>query len=468
MTNLNTTLSKRGYSIVKSELSSQELQLLRKDLTVKPYVNQNYPSDSSPFPVFMESYSKLYLPRYYGFKKFGKPKKNRILDGDPININFTKQLRENQIKVVDTYLEAAKDQGGGIISVPCGYGKTVIALHIAARLKMKTLIIVHKEFLMNQWKERISQFLENYNIGTVQKNIFDIEDKNVVLGMLQTISQKDFEEDAFSSFGLVIFDECHHLGAEVFSRALFKTACKHTIGLSATPKRNDGLQKIFEWYLGDIVFQIKKRKQETVNVKIIKYYSEDDEYSKIEINYQNKPNTSKMMNNICDYIPRNNLILDEIKILVKENRKTLILSNRKSQLKFIKDQLDENNICSTGYYLGGMKEAELKISETKQIMLATFSMAEEGLDCKDLDSVILVSPKSNIEQAVGRILRKEESKRNKIPLVVDIFDNFSVFDNQCNKRLKFYKKNKYNTRQYNMNNEEILVEKPNAAELSFI
>ena len=438
---MNTFISKRGYSLLKDELTTNQLQTLRKDLTAKPYVNKDYPGDNQPFPVYLESHRKIYLPRYYGIEKYGMPKKNTLKPGKEIDVSFSKELRELQKNIVKKYLEVAKQTGGGIISVPCGYGKTVIALYILAHLKVKTLIVVHKEFLMNQWKERIEQFLNNYKIGRIQGSIFDIKNKNIVLGMLQSISMKDFAEDAFDSFGLVIFDECHHLGAEVFSRALFKTSFKYTLGLSATPKRTDGLQKVFEWYLGKIVFQIKKRHLEEVNVKVIKYYEEDETYSKIEMNYQGKPNTSKMMNNVCDYYPRNELIVNEIKTCIDEKRKILILSNRKNQLQTINEMI--GNYCEKGFYLGGMKEKELKESEEKQVLLATFSMAEEGLDCKDLDTVFLVSPKSNIEQAVGRILRKEADKRDKIPLVVDILDCFSTFDKQGDKRLKFYKKNKY-------------------------
>ena len=440
---MNTYLSRRGYSVIKNDMNSTQLHQLRKDLTVKPFINKDYPSDSSPFPVYLESHRKIYLPRYYGIEKYGQAIYDSLKDGESINVKFTKNLREVQLKIVETYLDISKKIGGGIISVPCGYGKTVIALYILAQLGVKTLIIVHKEFLLNQWKERIEQFLSDYKIGRIQGSVFDIKNKNIVLGMLQSISMKEYPEDAFESFGLVIFDECHHLGAEVFSRALFKTSCKYTLGLSATPKRTDGLQKVFEWYLGNIVYRIKKRSQEEVDVKVIKYYVEDNNYSKIELNYQQKPNTSKMMNNICYYEPRNILIVDEIKKCIDDNRKILVLSNRKSQLETIFNLI--NNYCEKGYYLGGMKEKELKQSEKKQLLLATFSMAEEGLDCKDLDTVFLVSPKSNIEQAVGRILRKEVDNRDKIPLVVDLIDCFSTFERQGDKRLKFYKRNKYKT-----------------------
>ena len=118
-------------------------------------------------------------------------------------------------------------------------------------------------------------------------------------------------------------------------------------------------------------------------------------------------------------------------------------SKAREHLRHLKEQLDEKSEATSGYYLGGMKQEQLKESEDKNIMLATFSMASEGFDCKELDTIILASPKSNIEQAVGRILRKKKEDRERIPLIIDIIDNFSIFGRQGEKRLKFYKKNKY-------------------------
>ena len=91
-------------------------------------------------------------------------------------------------------------------------------------LKVKTLVVVHKEFLVNQWKERIAQFLPNAKVGKIQSNVINTKDKDIVIGMLQSISMKEYDESVFSDFGFVIYDECHHLGAEVFSKALLKTS----------------------------------------------------------------------------------------------------------------------------------------------------------------------------------------------------------------------------------------------------
>ena len=99
------------------------------------------------------------------------------------------------------------------------------------------MVVVHKEFLLNQWKERIREFLPNAKIGRLQSNIIHIEGYDIVIGMLQSISMIEYSEHIFDKFGLVIYDECHRLGAETFSKALLKTGCKYTLGLSATSKR---------------------------------------------------------------------------------------------------------------------------------------------------------------------------------------------------------------------------------------
>ncbi len=140
------------------------------------------------------------------------------------------------------------EQGGGLLDLPCAWGKTSASLYIISQLKKKTIVIVHKEFLMNQWIERIQQFLPNAKIGKIQGQVIDIEGKDIVLGMLQSLSMKDYPASMFDSFGLTIIDEVHHISSEVFSCALFKLVTKYTLGLSATMNRSDGTTKVFKIY----------------------------------------------------------------------------------------------------------------------------------------------------------------------------------------------------------------------------
>ena len=448
-------LSNRGYSIIKEDTKTKVIASIRKELTVKPFINQNYGMPPKPFSVYSESRNKLYLPRFYAIKKFGTPITTKFEDISEIDLEFSKELRPKQMPIVDAYLDSVNpiEGGGGIISVPCGYGKTVLALYILTKLKVKTLVVVHKEFLMNQWKERIDEFLPEARVGKIQGQVTKVENKDIVVGMLQSLSMVEYKEDVFKDFGCVIYDECHHLGAEVFCRALSKTSFKYLLGLSATPKRADGLTKVFEWYLGPIVYSIKKRDAEKVDVKVIKYYEEDDDYSKVIMNYAGKPNMASMINNITAYKPRLELLISEIERCLEDKRKILVLSDRRDHLKNIKDGLDKLEKYTNGFYLGGMKQKELEETEKADVILGTFSMASEGFDCKyPLNTIFLTSPKSNIEQAVGRILRQEVQFRTHVPLIVDISDEFSMFTKQSLKRIKFYKKNKYDITYYDKDN----------------
>ena len=476
---MNTSIGNRGYTLLKEELSSSQIYQIRQELTVKPFVSSDYGAQPVPFPVYCESTRKLYLPRYFGLKKFGNPSTNKIQDGEKVTMEFPLNLKPKQVPIADAFLKAAHEKGGGIISVPCGYGKTVLGLYLASKLGVKTLVVVHKEFLVNQWKERIKQFLPYARIGRIQGTKIFVDGYDIVIGMLQSISMKEYPESVFKDFGFVIYDECHHLGAETFSRALLKTGCKYTLGLSATPNRADGLSKVFQWHLGDIVYKINKRDDHNVDVRLIKYIppnntsstpalDEDDleeqssfnndeveGYNNIVLNYNKKPNMAQMINNICNFYPRTKKIIEETIPCLNQGRKILILSDRREHLKVIKAELDKTEFTS-GFYLGGMKEKDLEETEEKQVILGTFMMASEGFDCRyPLDTIILSSPKSNIEQAVGRILRQEEKDRKFVPLVIDILDEFSTFSGQCFKRVKFYNKNKYKIKMFNMQGEEI-------------
>lgn len=448
-----TALSRQGYSVKKENLSKKELENMKKLLTVQACSNPKFADVAESFPVYGENDKKIYLPRYWGIKNFGIPKVNKLFPknkslGKDINIKFKGEIRSAQEPVANAFMDNVKKNEGGIITLQCGGGKTVTTLYLISKVKKKTLVIVHKSFLMHQWKERIEQFLPDAKIGYIQGTTMDIHNKDIVLGMLQSVSMKDYPRKVFEEFGFVVFDECHHLGAEVFSKALSKSACPYTLGLSATPDRKDGLTKVFKWYLGDFVYKAKKNKDTGVDVKVYYYLNDDPTYSKEVISYTNRIITPRMVNNICYCKRRNDLILHLLPKLIKQKRNILILSDRKEQLKYLKTEIDKQKIATSGYYLGGMKQSALNESEKQDIMLGTYNMVSEGFDCKRLNTLILASPRSDVEQSVGRILRLQPHHRTIKPLVIDIGDIFSIYTSQMHKRLFLYEKEGYDITGY--------------------
>jgi superfamily II DNA or RNA helicase len=470
---------------------------------------------------------------------------------------------------------------------------TVMALNIISEIKKKTLVIVHKEFLMNQWIERIQQFLPSARIGKIQGSIFDIQNKDVVIGMLQSLSMKEYPSGSFDSFGLTISDECfpkgtkvlterglinienlryfigklkvfsynhvsesyekmlvtnwferkprkcfeityinknkdikyilfnkiicseehriycvnkktyiyaknikigdkvlglnnehnivvnniecgfqgslydieveknhnffvtgknnynepilvhncHHISAEVFCRSLFKIVTPYMLGLSATMERKDGLTKVFKMFLGDVIYKEVRDNDDAVLVKTIQYKNDDPEFSETLYNFKGQTHYALMIRKLCEFNNRSELILKILQELLEEDdkRQVMILAHNKSLLKYLYDAIEDRKIASVGYYIGGMKEKALKETETKKVVIATYAMAEEALDIKTLSALILATPKTDVTQAVGRILRVKHEN----PIVVDIVDQHDVFQKQYIKRRKFYIKCKY-------------------------
>jgi SNF2 family DNA or RNA helicase len=173
-------LGKKGYTIKKSSISVDEQMNIRKKLMVRPYV-PNSPVQGDEFEIYRESGSKLYVPRYFGTECYGPPQESKLPEPTPISLPFAGDLRDYQKKIVGAFMDKA-EEGGGLLEIPCGRGKTVMALKILSELKVKTLVIVHKGFLLNQWVERIEQFLPGARVGRIQGQVMDIEDKDVVIG----------------------------------------------------------------------------------------------------------------------------------------------------------------------------------------------------------------------------------------------------------------------------------------------
>ena len=441
MPNYKTYLGQKGFSILKNSLPIKEQLELREELEVRPFVPKSSFYQPPAYPIYRESQNKIYIPRFFGIKKFGQPANVKISEGENINLEFKGKLRPMQEQAVKAYLNCAKKDGAGLLELACGLGKTVISLNIISKLKKKTIVIVHKSFLMDQWVERINQFLPNARVGRIQGEIIDIDDKDIVLGMLQSISMKEYPYSIFQQFGFTIVDESHHLGAEVFSRALFKIVTKYMLGLSATMKRKDGLTKVFKWFLGDIIFSKKRDGGENVVVKGIYYSNNNEEFMKTERNYRGNVMYSTMIKKLCEFNCRSEFILRVLKDTIDtvEECQIMILAHNKNLLKYLYDGINHKKIGDVGYYIGGMKERDLKLSEKKKIIVATYAMAAEALDIKTLSVLIMATPKTDVEQAVGRILRKKDAEA----LVIDIIDPHPVFQRQWQKRRTFYRKNKY-------------------------
>lgn len=440
---MNTYLGQKGYTIPKNEISIEQQKQIKTDLTIKPFVMGSPMNDAKVFPVYRESSNKLYVPHYYGIANFGPPKEYKIPEGTDIGLVFNGKLRDYQEPVVNQFVKHCRDAkyGGGLLELYCAWGKTSASLYIITQLKKKTLVIVHKEFLMNQWIERIQQFLPGARIGKIQGPIIDIDDKDIVIAMLQSLSMKEYPASVFESFGFTIIDEVHHISSEVFSNALFKIVSKYMLGLSATMNRKDGTTPVFKMFLGEVIYKSKRDNDRAVLVRAIEYKVDDDDFNEVKLDFRGKPQYSTMISKLCEYSRRSEFILSVLCDMLKEesNKQVMILAHNKNLLKYLHDAIAHRNIATVGYYVGGMKESALKQSETKKVVIATYAMASEALDIKTLTTLIMATPKTDIEQSVGRILREKHSS----PLVVDIVDSHDLFKNQWRKRKTFYKKENY-------------------------
>lgn len=472
--NIKTEVTRKGYVLYKhdgDDAFDKLLNDIRQELTVRPNVNPNFATQVDPYPVYRENSTKMYLPRFYGYTKLGPPTKGSIYDGADdkdtarTRMNTTLVLRDYQKPIVDETLRIlqSKSGGGGVLELYTGSGKTSIAVYLMCSLKVKTLIVVHKSFLLQQWVERINQYTTGVRIGVIQGTVFDVDDKDVVIGMLQTLSMKDFNKEqtkALTQFGLVIVDETHHIGAEVFCRSLPKIASRYMLGLSATPVRKDGLTKVIYWYMGDTAYRLQRDGAASQRVIVKKVLFKDPskdltKYGKECRNFKGVLMIPQMISDIVAYEPRNDVILRQILQycrLKEPGRQVMVISDRIQHLHHLKSLVDayvvERNALDmktvlklvTAFYTGQQKQKELQIAEKADVIFSSYAMCREGLDIQSLNTLVLATSTGDVVQTCGRILRKEHAVS---PFIVDIVDSFSTFAAQSKKRDAFYKKSQY-------------------------
>ena len=509
---LNRILTTKGYSIRKAAITAAQTAQIQKELLVAPKVNSKYMGkaalDALSFKVYRESPTRWYLPRAWATTVFGPPEQSLLPEGTDLrpDLVFQGKPYDYQEAIMSSFITAGAN---GLICVPCGKGKTFMALGIAAKLKKRFLVVVDKEFLMNQWKGEMEALFPGIRIGIIQednKQIGDIEEPapkeatipelkqqlrelglkvggtkeellarlhqavppsepvvkerrqyDCSIALIQTLIRRDFGPTDFETFGFTIFDECHHLGAQHFSKTLQRVQTAKMLGLSATPTREDGLTKVFTWFIGEPVYWEKTREPDpTVEVKGVNIETQDPVYATIPTDWRGEPVTARLLTNVLGCAERNKKILEWILRLTAEpRRRLLILSERIGHLNAIEELVKAADPSLTmSYYVGGMKEeVREQGAATAKIILASYAMASEAMNIKTLNTVILASPRKAVEQSTGRILRIRPDQREVPPMIVDIIDSHQMYQSQWRKRLEYYKKCSYQIERWSMTGE---------------
>lgn len=432
-------LTLHGYRIPKVKI--ENLNDLKGRLMIRPYVPSVFTKYVPRYPAYQESAEYMYVPKHFGISEFGIPESMRNVPQTPDEYwKFTGTLRDIQHTVVNSFLKP--EPHDGILSLQTGGGKTVCALYIASQLKLPTLVLVHNTFLRDQWVERIKAFLPNARIGKVQGDIINIQD--ITVGMLQTISMKELPKDTFKTIGLVIVDECHHIASEAFSQAIPKLTSKYMLGLSATPERKDKLMYVINWFLGPLLYKSDNTDQEDdqVQVQYLEFEPEDKEFNEVIYNDAGVMFTSLMINKVVEYEPRNKVLATLIEDIYHEKRNLLVLTDRVEHTKTLFELLSKEVkevSCILSRTLN-QKQREEYFKE-KQIFIATYQLCKEGFDLEKLNTLLMATPRPDVIQIVGRILRTHKSQRKIHPLILDVVD--PAFRRQFQERLQLYRKRNY-------------------------
>ena len=442
----------------KADLNAYQIEALKREMTIIPQKAQGFgPDDEDPKPIRMysERGNKFGVAREYFIER--RQARHQIehattmgsddwLPADFNTDDYTLRIEQQQaLDAVQRQFEAGRH--GGIVRAVPGWGKTVLGCAVITALRVPTLVVVHKDFLMEQWRLRIlgdpekqiPPLIPDASVGLVQQDVCDFRGRTVVLAMVHSLAARQYDPDLYNWPGLVMVDECHRVGAQTWAPVPAKFPARYRLGLSATPRRKDGADNVFYYHLGPVMFSAKEKRMKP---KIKRVWTK----FKLVKTERFNPNLAKkgiVLRFLCASVFRNQLIVDLMIEALRKDRKLIILSERLNHLDRLNQMLRDSwpqqygKVPSVGYYVGGRKKAQLAEAAKARVIFATYQFASEGLDIPALDTLFMATPMSDVEQAVGRILRPFEGKKE--PIVVDFRDDtIPLFKRMGKTRDKYY------------------------------
>lgn len=378
-----------------------------------------------PYPMFLIKDKKLHFPMFFGRKVLKKNLEDYLKLN---NIEFLKQLKEEQIEVVNESLDILNKNGGLILNLCCGFGKTVISSYIMCKLKIKTVVIFPLKCLNNSWLETFKNFT-NCKILCTDKKYTEkqFEEADVILSMPSHI--KNFPN---KNIDLLIVDEAHMLCTENYKNMILQIIVKRVVLCTATLERPDESHKLLLCMVGnDNIITRTSSKPFTVYIyktnwttEIKKKQTYIDGRRKMTIDY------NALMDDIEKSETRNQFILDTILQYINKH-KILILTKRSNHVEYFYEKLKEHTNSIDTYY--GNKQTY----NDSSILIGTYNKISTGFDeinaTKRIDLVIFAMPMLNIQQSHGRGLRSD------FPYYIEFLDNISLLKTHMNKRKNFYK-----------------------------
>jgi len=358
---------------------------------------------------------------------------------------------DEQLRVVSESNELLQAGTSHVVRAPTGFGKTIVGATLTAKVGRKTLVIVPKEDLMKQWVQayEIVCGLKPSEVGIIKGDVCQVAGKSVVIAMVHSICKDGrYPSWVYKDFGFIICDETHRMGAEQFSNAMWLFPAALRLGVSATPYRKDGRDIIFKTHIGEEMVSSDAAPMEFKVIRLRSRFKLPRVTRKVGTVFKAVPlphspgKTMHVAKLLASDHHRNTIIVTNVVKAYDKGRNIVVFSDLKDgHLPMLKAMLQKEGIPSKdiGFYVGGLKDHEKETAKAKRVVLTTYKMCSEGTDAPWWDTAFLGTPRSDVDQIVGRILREYDGKKE--PVVFDLVDlDSDVFKAYAGARLNFYKK----------------------------